>query len=183
MRRRPAALRNIGVDLNRRATDGFRCGCPVGLHHGCAHRFLSGLDFQGRGPVYRDPPYVRSTRRGPRRSRFDCTDGDHVALPGILRSLPCQVMVPGYPSRLHDELLAGWRPPGVQVSSQARAVTGKLWSSFGPGKPHWHTMAGRDYTDRQRIRRNAESRARRYRKMPPGERPAVLAAVMAVEAD
>ncbi len=48
---------------------------------------------------------------------------------------------------------------------------------------HWHACAGRNFTDRQRIRRNAESWARRYRAMPPGERLAVLAAVMAVEAE
>ncbi len=183
MRRKPAAQRSIGVDLNRRAIDGFRCGYPVELHHGCAHRFLSGFDFQGRELVYCDPPYVQSTRRGPRRYRFDYTDDDHVALLGILKSLPCQVMLSGYPSRLYDEHLAGWRSLEIQVNNQACVVTEKLWLNFDPGRPHWHACAGRNFTDRQRIRRNAESWARRYRAMPPGERLAVLAAVMAVEAE
>jgi len=51
MGRRPPARRGIGIDLNRRAVDGFRRGHPVGLRHGRAHRFLSGPGFQGRGPV------------------------------------------------------------------------------------------------------------------------------------
>ena len=54
MKRKPPALRNIGIDLNRRAVDTFRCDHPVELHQGCAHRFLS--DFDGRELVYSDPP-------------------------------------------------------------------------------------------------------------------------------
>ena len=183
MRRRPAARRSVGVDLNRRAVDGFRCGYPVELHHGCAHRFLSGFDFDGGELVYCDPPYVRSTRRGPRRYRFDYTDDDHVALPGILKALPRRVMVSGYPSALYDRMPVGWHSVSVQVMNQAGAVTERLWCNFAPGKPHWHTMAGRNFTDRQRIKRHAASWARRYRAMPPGERLAVLAAIMAAEAE
>lgn len=182
MKRKPPAQRSIGIDLNRRSIDSFRCDYPVELHHGCAHRFLSGFDFQGRELVYCDPPYVQSTRRSERRYRFDYTDDDHVALLGILKSLPCQVMVSGYPSALYDAHLDGWRSLEVQVNNQACVVTEKLWFNFAPDRPHWHTGAGRNFTDRQRIKRHAASWARRYRKMPPGERLAVLAAVMAVEA-
>jgi len=182
MKRKAPSRRSIGIDLDRRAIDGFDCGHPVELHHGCAHRFLSGFDFDGRELVYGDPPHVQSTRRSPRRYRFDYTDDDHVALLGILKSLPCPVIVSGYPSALHDEHLAGWRSLEVQVDNRSCVVTEKLWFNFEPGRPHWHTCAGKDFTDRRRIKRNAASWARRYRAMPPGERLAVLAAVMAVEA-
>ncbi len=182
MKRKPPALRNIGIDLNARSIRTFSCDHDVELVHGCAHRFLSDFPFEGRELVYSDPPYVQSTRRSGRRYRFDYTDADHVSLLGILKSLPCQVMVSGYPSRLYDAHLAGWRAREVQVNNQSCVVTEKLWFNFEPGRPHWHSCAGRNFTDRQRIKRNAESWARRYRAMPPGERLAVLAAVLAVEA-
>ena len=54
MKRKPPAQCRIGIDLNRRAIDSFKCDDPVGLHHGCAHRFLSGFDFQGCELVYCD---------------------------------------------------------------------------------------------------------------------------------
>ncbi len=92
-------------------------------------------------------------------------------------------MVSGYPSALYDAHLDGWRSLEVQVNNQSCVVTEKLWFNFAPGRPHWHTCAGRNFTDRQRIKRNAERWARRYRAMPGGERLAVLAAVMAVEAE
>jgi DNA adenine methylase len=56
-----------------------------------------------------------------------------------------------------------------------------LWFNFEPGRVHWASYAGKNYTDRQRIKRKAESWAERYRALPPGERLAVLAAVMSVE--
>ena len=63
MKRKPPALRSIGIDLNRLTIDGFRCDHPVELHHGRAHRFLSEFDFDRRELVYSGPPYVQSTRR------------------------------------------------------------------------------------------------------------------------
>ncbi len=183
MKRRPAARRSIGIDLNARSIRTFACDHEVEPVHGCRHRFLAAFPFEGDEPVYSDPPYVRSTRRSRRRFRFDYTDADHGALPGILKALPRRVMVSGYPSAPYDRMPVGWHSVSVQVMNQAGVVTERLWCNFAPGKPHWHTMAGRNFTDRQRIKRHAASWARRYRAMPPGERLAVLAAIMAVEAE
>ena len=182
MRRKPPALRSIGIDLNRRAIDGFRCDHPVELHHGCCHRFLSEFAFAGRELVYSDPPYVQSTRKSQRRYRYDYSDADHVELLGILKSLPCQVMISGYPCRLYDDHLAGWRSLEIQVNNQTCIVTEKLWFNFAPDRVHWASRAGRDFTHRQTVKRKAASWGRRYKAMPRAERLAVLAAVMAVEA-
>ena len=149
----------------------------------CPHAFLSDFDFDGRELVYSDPPYVQSTRKSQRRYRFDYTDDDHVELLGILKSLPCSVMISGYPSRLYDEQLCDWRSLEIQVNNQSCIVTEKLWFNFPPGRPHWHSHAGRNFTDRQRIKRKAANWRRRYAAMPPSERLAVLAGIMAVEAE
>ena len=183
LKRKPPALRNIGIDLNRRAIDTFRCDIPVELHHGCCHRFLSEFPFEGDELVYSDPPYVLSSRKSRRRYRFDYTDADHVALLGILRSLPCAVMISGYPSRLYDEHLAGWRSLDLQVMNQSCVVTEKVWFNFAPDRVHWASLAGRDFTHRQIVKRKAESWGRRYQAMPRAERLAVMAALMAVEAE
>ncbi len=183
MRRKPPALRNIGIDLNRRAIDGFRCDIPVELHHGCCHRFLAEFPFAGDELVYSDPPYVQSSRKSQRRYRFDYTDGDHVELLGILRSLPCAVMISGYPSGLYDKHLAGWRSLSLQVNNQSCIVTEKLWFNFEPDRVHWASLAGRNFTHRQTVKRKAASWGRRYAAMPRAERLAVMAALMAVEAD
>ena len=48
---------------------------------------------------------------------------------------------------------------------------------------HWASYAGRNFTDRQRIKRKAANWGRRYKALPAGERLAVLAAMMAVDAE
>ena len=183
MKRKPPALRNIGIDLNRRAIDDFRCDHPVELHYGCCHRFLAEFPFEGDELVYSDPPYVQSSRKSQRRYRFDYTDADHVALLGILRSLPCQVMISGYPSRLYDAHLGDWRSFSLQVNNQSCVVTEKVWFNFEPDRVHWAALAGRDFTHRQVVKRKARSWGRRYAAMPRAERLAVMAALMAVEAE
>lgn len=183
MRRKPAALRNIGIDLDVRALSGFACGYPVELVQGCCHRFLAEFPFDGTELVYSDPPYLLSTRKSPRRYRYDYEEGDHEALLGLLTGLPCAVMVSGYPSALYDERLHGWRSLSLQVMNQGGVVTEKVWFNFVPDKVHWARYAGRNFTHRQQVRRKAENWGRRYRALPPPERLAVLAAMLAVEAE
>jgi len=182
MKRKPPAQHNIGIDLNERALAKFVCGYPVQLVHGCAYRFLAEYDYQGRELVYSDPPYLEQTRSSGRRYRFDYAEHHHVELLTLLERLPCSVMVSGYPSRLYDELLSGWQSVELQVMNQGGVRTEKLWFNFTLDRVHWARYAGKDFTDRQRIKRKAESWGRRYRALPPGERLAVLSAMMAVEA-
>lgn len=182
MKRKAPALRNIGIDLNQRALTKFQCTYPVELVHGCAHRFLADYDYRGRELVYCDPPYLQETRSSDRRYRFDYEEQDHCELLGLLRKLPCQVILSGYPSALYDEWLRGWHSLELQVMNQAGVRTEKVWFNFTVDRVHWASYAGRNHTDRQRIKRKAENWGRRYRALPPGERQAVLAALMAVEA-
>ena len=182
MRRKPAALRSIGIDLDGRALAGFECGRPVELVHGCCHEYLAGFEFDGTELVYSDPPYLQSARKSRRRYRHDYGEADHEELLGLLKGLPCAVMVSGYPSALYDGLLAGWRSLSLQVMNRAGVVTEKVWFNFEPDRVHWASLAGRDFTHRQTVKRKAASWGRRYAAMPPAERLAVLSAIMAVEA-
>jgi len=68
------------------------------------------------------------------------------------------------------------------VMNQAGVRTEKLWLNFTVDRVHWASYAGKNFTDRQRIKRKAANWGRRYQELPRGERVAVLAAMMAVEA-
>jgi site-specific DNA-adenine methylase len=183
MQRKAPARRNIGIDLNQRALERFRCEYPVELIHGCAHRYLAEHEYSGREFVYSDPPYLQSTRSSDRRYGFDYEESDHIELLELLKSLPCPVMISGYPSALYDERLSGWQRVEVQVMNQAGVRTEKLWFNFTVDRVHWARYTGKNFTDRQRIKRKAENWGRRYQALPPGERLAVLSAMMAVEAN
>jgi site-specific DNA-adenine methylase len=183
MKRKAPALRNIGIDLNERTLGKFQCAYPVELVQGCAHRYLADYDYRGRELVYCDPPYLHETRSSSRRYRFDYEDQNHLELLKLLKKLPCQVILSGYPSTLYDEWLTGWQSLELQVMNQAGVRTEKVWFNFTPDRVHWARYAGQNHTERQCIKRKAETWGRRYRDLPPAQRLAVLSALMAVEAE
>ena len=134
MKRKPPALNNIGIDLDPRSLANFECNYPVQKVNGCAHQFLAGYDYQGSELIYSDPPYLRQTRTSGRKYRFDYEKQDHIELLELLKTLPCNVILSGYPSALYDELLSGWRSLELQVMNQAGVRTEKLWFNFVPDR-------------------------------------------------
>jgi len=182
MRRKPPALHNIGIDLDLKPLTAFECDYSVEKIHGCAHQFLSSYTYDGRELVYCDPPYLHKTRSSTRRYRFDYQEQDHVELLKILKGLSCSVILSGYPSTLYDEQLTGWNTIELQVMNQGGVRTEKLWFNFTPDRVHWCRYAGKNFTDRQRIKRKAESWGKRYQALPRPERLALLSSIMAVEA-
>lgn len=183
MKRKPPAVHNIGIDLEPQVLADFECGYPVQLINGCAHRFLSDYDYHGSELIYSDPPYLLATRTSQRRYRFDYDEEDHIELLNLLKRLPCHVMISGYPSAMYDQLLDGWRSLEVQVMNQGGVRTEKIWFNFTVDRLHWASYAGKNFTHRQSIKRKAANWGRRYQELPRAERLAVLAAIMAVEAD
>ena len=67
--------------------------------------------------------------------------------------------------------------------NQGGVRTEKLWLNFSPDRMHWASYAGKNFTERQCIKRKAANWAKRYQAMPPAERLAVLSGLMAVEAE
>ena len=89
-------------------------------------------------------PYLKRTRTSRRRYRFDYEEADHIVLLTLLATLPCQVMVSGYPSALYDERLARWRSVEWQVMNQGGVRTEKLWFNFAPERLHWARLRGEE---------------------------------------
>jgi site-specific DNA-adenine methylase len=183
MQRKPPAMRNIGVDIDMKTISGFKCDYQVELVRCCAHRFLRNYDYQGRELVYCDPPYLLSSRTSNRRYRFDYEEQDHIELLALLKTLPCNIILSGYPSSLYDNHLKGWQTMELQVMNQGGVRTEKLWFNFTIDRVHWVSCSGKNFTHRQCIKRKAETWGRRYKEMPRDERLAVLAAMMEAEAE
>ncbi len=183
MKRKPPALNNIGIDIDPRPLSKFACSYPLHLVNGCAHQFLGSCHWAGTELVYSDPPYLAHTRTSQRKYRFDYQERDHIELLKLLKSLPCQVILSGYASSLYDELLPGWQSIELQVMNQGGVRTEKLWFNFVVDRVHWASFAGKNFTDRLRIKRKAQRWGRNYGAMLKAERLAVLAAIMQVEAD
>ena len=151
-------------------------------HNGDAFTFLDGYDYAscGRTLIYADPPYLHSTRTSAKRYRHELTEDDHGALLRRLLLAPASFILSGYPSALYDQLLSGWRSREFQAMTRGGPHR-KAVVQFRAVRRALASYAGTDFTDRQRIKRKAARWARMYAELPPGERLAVLAALLAVD--
>lgn len=188
--RKPPAPRSIGWDIDPETVEAFCQGNPdflddqaerLMIEVGDAAELLCAMQFEqyGRTLIYADPPYLPETRTSRARYRHEYTVDDHRRLIDVLRSVPANVMISGYPSTLYDEQLVGWRSIQFQVMTRGGPRTEQLWMNFDEGSAYSHAFAGANYIDRQRIKRKAERWARNYSSLPAAERAAIMAALMA----
>lgn len=179
MKRKAPAQQNIGIDLNKKCIDEFDYAA-ASLIHGNAFDYLRTHDFEssGRTVVYADPPYLPETRTSSAKYDYELTNEDHIELLNILCKLPCYVLLSGYRSTLYDEHLNNWWSIDFQSMTRGGVRTETVWCNFKPGEIHYHTFAGANYTDRQRIKRKAARWANNFKSLPIGEKQAVLAAIL-----
>lgn len=186
MRMKPPAARSIAIEIDPLTLGQFPPPPGAEIHQGDCVDFLENFDFAGAGRVlvYADPPYVHATRTALDRHRYrhEYDDAAHRRLVECLRAVPAAVIVSGYPSSLYDEaLLADWRVLDFQGMTRGGPRTERLWMNYRPGAVHWASFAGNGFAHRQRIKRKAARWRAKFRAMPPAERLAILAALMAEE--
>ncbi|HDL7396678.1 TPA: DNA adenine methylase [Yersinia enterocolitica] len=183
MLRKPPAVNNIGIDIDIRAVKKFVFSHDlphVSVFNKDAVDYLDHFDFTsaGRVLIYADPPYLLETRTSKNRYKHEYTVDDHRRLIAALRNVPASVMISGYPSDLYNELLGDWRSIQFQVMTRGGPRTEQLWMSYPAETAYSATFAGRDYIDRQRIKRKALRWASNYSSLSANERLAILSALL-----
>lgn len=187
--RKEAAQRSIVLDLDREMIGRHADRRDVEAICGCGLEFLARLDVTaelGRVMIYCDPPYLAATRTSKARYRHEFNVAEHYYLGRSLDRLHqagAKIIVSGYPHQMYEAIYGGWNTKQFQAMTRGGVRTEQVWFNFEPGDVHWHTFAGRNFTDRQRIKRKAERWAANYAKLPPAERQAVLAALLATDQD
>ncbi|MFV2061845.1 MAG: DNA methylase [Gammaproteobacteria bacterium] len=183
MKKKPPTANNIGIDLDVNALSNFNCDYAVQLIEGCAHRFLDNYEYTGTELIYCDPPYLLETRTSSRKYRFDYTKQDHIKLLEQLKSLPCQIILSGYPSTLYNEQLNDWNCIELQAMTRGGPRTEILWYNYTIDRTYWATYAGKNFTDRQRIKRKAQRWSKNYERLPRAERLAIMSSLMKIEGE
>lgn len=145
-----------------------------------AVEWLLNYHFQGDEFVYADPPYVLSSRRQQRHIyRYEYTDADHEEFLGVVRTLPCKIMISGYLNDIYQEILQGWNVETYQTMTRGNSIaTEYLWMNYSkPVELHDYRFLGNNYRERERIKRKKRRWANKLKKMPTLERQAILAAL------
>lgn len=184
--KRPAPVNNIGVDIDAEAIDAFDA-----MQHPASDLFVeSAMDWiddhkrtvcsRTDTMIYLDPPYLMSTRRQHRPIyRCELSDDDHRRLLKQISKLPCMVMISGYWSEMYASALAGWRTVSFQAVTRGGGVaTEWLWMNYPqPFELHDYRFLGKDYRERERIKRKKTRWLGKLERMDPLERYAILDAI------
>lgn len=175
LRAKRSADRTIGIDVDPAVITAWQARPDLELVQDDACSFLRAFAFCGNELIYADPPYLASTRRRARVYRHDYTEDHHIELLTLLTTLPCAVMVSGYPSDLYDTMLAGWRRMEFVGDSHVGARTEVLWLNYpAPAELHDHSFLGRDFREREAVRRRRRTILRRIDGLDDPERQAVF---------
>ncbi len=193
--KRPAEI-NIGVDIDRDLIKSwFRD--PLSpkemfndrsftVKEDDAVSFLKGFYFSEPKQtfVYCDPPYLHSTRKDKKIYRYEYTDSQHEELLKTIKALPCMVMISGYYSEMYMDELSGWNYKSFQVMTRHGLATEYVWMNYSePVKLHDYSFIGKDFRERERIKKKVGRWVRKLKNLPILERQAIITAVNSVNND
>jgi hypothetical protein len=187
MRLKKPALANIGIDVDAAVIENSQWlkSEIVGLLliQSDVFTYLPGIHLVNFPDtlVYLDPPYLMETRscKQPIYKYEFSTLALHRKLLGVIKSLPCMVMISGYYSDLYAEQLQGWRTATFQAQTRGgRTATEWVWMNFPPPlELHDYRYLGSNFRERERIKRKQARWTNRLKTMPDLERHAILAAI------
>jgi DNA adenine methylase len=184
--KRPADV-SIGVDSDADVVASVKLSglkTVPGLLVRCddAISFLKSYAWQGDEMLYCDPPYLGSVRKSQEPIYYHemMSPGQHIELLRLLKRLPCMVMISGYWSQLYAHELAGWRTIFFQAMTHAGPATEWLWMNYPePFELHDYRYLGKNFRERERIKRKQLRWRARLARMPALERYALLEAIAA----
>ncbi|MET1256988.1 DNA adenine methylase [Aliikangiella maris] len=173
------ALKSICIDLDKEIIKRKKNTEQVEFICANSIEWLANFNPVDKVLLYVDPPYVHSTRTSNAQYKHEMTDNDHRQLLKVLKDIKAYVLISGYRNSIYDELIGDWYNMDFQAMTRGGVRTETVWCNFNPGAIHYHTYAGKNFTDRQRIKRKAERWSKKFQSLPTDERQAVLAAILA----
>ena len=185
MRFKRPADRNIAVEKDADVLLAFDTPIPnLTKINANAIEWLKTYKFSGDEFVYLDPPYLMSTRKhkAPIYRHEMGDEASHRALLDVIKKLDVPVALSGYASDLYAQELKRWRSISFRVGTRGGAAIETLWMNYPyPTELHDYQYLGRDFTDRQRIKRKAERWQTKYSALPDLERQPIKMALMQVD--
>jgi DNA adenine methylase len=203
MRRKLPARVNIGIDADADPVSRARAmvdagtwflgaspdladGARVVLVVDDGVEWLRRYSWHGRELVYCDPPYLMETRSCARRLyRCELDAAAHVGLIDVISRLPCMVQISGYWSELYGDRLSSWRVVRYSAMTRGgRLAEECLWMNYPkPVELHDYRYLGRNFRDRERLKRLRTRWLARLGRMGELERGALLSAMSAAWPD
>ncbi len=128
--------------------------------------------------IYVDPPYVPSTRTSNNKYKHEMTLFDHTELLTFLDGLDCRIMISCYDNPLYKELLSNWFKATCKSMTRGGARLETIYYNYELKQLHDTRYVGKDFTDRQRIKRKVSRMISKLDKLDSQELQVLVAAVI-----
>lgn len=189
LRLKKPSMANIAIDKDPRSMKmlvSATKGMPA-FHAivGDAISFLKTKQFHKEDFVYCDPPYLFDTRscKTPM-YRYELEEKDHIELLTTIKLLNCYVAISGYDSKLYNDYLHSWRKIFIPtVKRNGKRAIEVVWMNYPqPTHLHDYSYLGKNFRERERIKRKIHRWTKRLESLPELERNAILDSLRSINA-
>ena len=179
LRAKRPAIASIGIDRDAACIAAFPRTESMQLLCGNALDHLKDWRASTEGTntttlIYCDPPYLRSTRRSqsPIYQYEFWEEDEHRSLLAVLRESGAMVILSGYASKLYNELLPDWRTLTYNAITRGGTMAKEtLWMNYPePLELHDYRFLGKNFRERERIKRQKARWLARLQRMPTTQR-------------
>ncbi len=183
------ALNTVLFDLDPNVVNSWRVALQNSENKSRYHiTIASGIEylkenrnsFDFSDVIYCDPPYPLETRSSITTVYdYDMVTSDHLSLLLVLLQLNCPVLISTYPNKLYSKLLAGWRLKKYYGSTRKGKRLEYLYMNFDNPDCflHDYSYAGKNFRDRERIKKKVDRFTNKLLNMPPLDRNAILSEI------
>ena len=136
---------------------------------------------------YFDPPYLFESRSSKRPLyHHEWTMNDHLIFFELVKKLSdkgAKIMISHYPNDLYCRTFQDWFTSEMQTRTRTKTVTEKIWMNYDIAQLKLATAfyVGKDFTERQRIKRKIERLKNKISALPIHERQAVIDAMQTID--
>jgi len=178
LRNKAPGMESIAIDIAPDVIAWWR------KHHSGLATFIAGdalvvlrsYPFTGSEVVYCDPPYLPSTRKRSRVYANDLNEEDHIELLSIVKQLPCNVAISGYPSQLYQTELRDWNQLHFWAKGHDGLRAESLWMNYAiPDALHDTRFLGVNFRQRQDVKRRMHRLQNRISRLSKQEQHALAA--------
>ena len=129
---------------------------------------------------YFDPPYLKSSRKSQKDLyRYEWNESQHIEFLSLTNTVKSNCMISHYPCELYDNYLKGWKTFDFQSTTRNGTATERIYMNYEkPTILQDFRYLGKDYIDRQRIKRKVQRFIKKLETLPDDERTAILTAVI-----
>lgn len=129
---------------------------------------------------YLDPPYLFSTRKSSKPLyKYEFSESDHIEFLSMAKTVRSNCMISHYPCELYNNELKGWQTFDFESNTRQGMRTERIYMNYDtPQILQDYRYLGKDYIERQQIKRKTERWLNRLAQLPDMERTALLSAVI-----